>query len=115
MTRLRISGLDGLHNLPALGWGSEMTLSLKQPSEYMPWLEAARKTNRYARNWVLRLERHTNRHPECSGRPWGWWEVWPNGIEVGHWGSSGDGLKGVDVEAWNAEAKRISRPNNGRK
>ena len=87
-----------------------MPSTLKPPTEYLPWLESTRKTNPYARHWTLRLERHTNRHPECSGHSWGWWEVHPNGVEVGYWGSSGDDLKGVDVAAWNAEAERISNP-----
>ena len=82
---------------------------LKEPSEYLGKLEALRKVNRYAKRWALRLESHTNRHPECSGRPWGWYEIHPLGIEVGFWGSDKDDLKGVDIVAWNEEAERISR------
>lgn len=81
---------------------------LKPPEEYLPYLLQLRKSNPYAKNWVIRLEKHTNKHPECSGYPWGWYEVFPNGAVVGHWGSSKDDLKNVDIDAWNEEAKRIS-------
>jgi hypothetical protein len=83
--------------------------TLKPPDEYLPNLERLRKINRDAKRWSLRLERHTNRHPECSGHPWGWYEISPLGIEVGFWGSDKDDLKSVDIAAWNDEAKRISR------
>ena len=85
---------------------------LKEPAEYLVKLEALRKVNRYAKRWTLRLESHTNRHPECSGRSWGWYEIHPLGIEVGFWGSDKDDLKGVDIAAWNEEAERISRATN---
>ena len=87
-----------------------MAHTLKSPAEYLPRLEALRKVNPYAKRWTLRLERHTNRHPECSGRPWGWWTVHPLDVEVGYWGSDKDDLKGVDVDAWNAEAAQLSHP-----
>ena len=70
---------------------------LKEPAEYLVKLEALRKVNRYAKRWTLRLESHTNRHPECSGRSWGWYEIHPLGIEVGFWGSDKDDLKGVTL------------------
>lgn len=82
---------------------------LKEPAEYLVKLEALRKVNRYAKRWTLRLESHTNRHPDCSGRSWGWYEIHPLGIEVGFWGSDKDDLRGVDIAAWNEEAERISR------
>lgn len=84
---------------------------LKQPSEYMPALERLRKCNRYAKNWTMRLETKTNKHPSLDGRPWGWYEIFPLGIMVGHWGA-GDDLKGVDIKAWNMEAERISSVTN---
>ena len=86
-----------------------MAHTLKPPAEYLPNLERLRKANQYAKRWSLRLERHTNRHPECSGRSWGWYEISPLGIEVGFWGPYKDDLNGVDIAAWNEEAKRISR------
>lgn len=87
-----------------------MPNTLEPPSWYLPKLEQLRETNRYAKRWTLRLERHTNRHPECSGHPWGWYEIHPLGIEVGFWGSNKDDLKGVDINAWNQEAERVSHP-----
>lgn len=82
---------------------------LKEPAEYLVKLQALRKVNRYAKRWTLRLESHTNRHPDCSGRSWGWYEIHPLGIEVGFWGSDKDDLQNVDIAAWNEEAERISR------
>jgi hypothetical protein len=87
-----------------------MTNTLKPPAEYLPFLESLRKTDRYAKHWSIELERHTNRHPDCSGKPWGWYEVHPNRVEVGIWGDCKDDLKGVDIAAWNEEARRISNP-----
>jgi hypothetical protein len=87
-----------------------MPSTLNPPAEYLPSLERIRSVNPYAKLWTLHLERKTNRHPECSGHPWGWYEVSPIGAEVGFWGSNKDDLKGVDINAWNEEAKRISNP-----
>lgn len=87
-----------------------MPSTLEPPAYYLPKLERMRATNRYAKRWTLRLESKTNRHPECSGHPWGWYEIHPLNIEVGFWGSDKDDLKGVDINAWNEEAKRISHP-----
>ena len=83
---------------------------LKSPAEYLPWLERFRRCNRYAQSWIIRLEKHTNKHPALDGTPWGWYEVWPNNAHVGFWGRGKDDLKDVDVAAWNAEAARISSP-----
>ena len=87
-----------------------MTNTLKPPAEYLPSLERLRSANPYAKRWTLHLERKTNRHPECSGHPWGWYEVSPIRAEVGFWGSDKDDLKGVDIAAWNEEAERLSNP-----
>ena len=82
---------------------------LKQPAEYVERLNSLRESNPYAKRWVMRLERKTNRHFDCCGCPWGWYEIFPFGIEVGFWGSNKDDLKGVDIPAWNKEAERLSR------
>ena len=86
-----------------------MRETLKEPAEYMERLTRLRNTNPYAKRWIMRLERHTNKHPECNGSPWGWYEIFPFDLEVGFWGSSRDDLKGIDINAWNKEAERISR------
>lgn len=87
------------------------TTKLLPPAEYFPALRRLRERNRYARSWIMRLERMTNRHPETWGGAWGWYEVWPLGIEVGFWSDRGrDDLAGVDIGAWNAEAEALSAP-----
>jgi hypothetical protein len=87
-----------------------MTNTLKSPAEYLPLLESLREINCYAKHWSVKLERHTNRHPDCYGRPRGWYEVHPNNVVVGYWNAYKDDLKNVDIAAWNEEAKRISNP-----
>lgn len=82
---------------------------LKQPAEYVERLTRLRQSNPYAKRWVMRLEQKTNRHFDCYGRSWGWYEIFPFGIEVGFWGLDKDDLKGVDIPAWNKEAERLSR------
>ena len=87
------------------------TTGLQAPAEYLPALRRLRERNPYARNWTMRLERVTNRHPETWGGAWGWYEVWPFGVTVGYWSERGrDDLEGVDVNEWNAEAARLSTP-----
>lgn len=81
---------------------------MKEPEEYLPALEKFRKENKYAKTWELRLEKRTNRHRETGGGYWGWYEVWPLGVEVGFWGSNRDDLKGVDIKDWNQRAAAIS-------
>lgn len=85
-----------------------MREALREPSEYLERLGRLRQSNPYAKRWVMRLERHTNKHPECSGAPWGWYEIFPFSLEVGFWGSDKDDLKGVDIDAWNKKAKALS-------
>ena len=92
-----------------------MTQEIKAPDEYMPRLMKIRESNPYARRGVLRIERKTNRHPETSGGSWGWYEVCPLGITIGYWGSMRDDLRGIDIDAWNTEAARLSCPPNERR
>lgn len=82
--------------------------TLKEPEEYLPNLQKLREKNQYAKNWCIRIDRHTNRHPETGGGPWGWYEVWPFGITVGYWGTDRDDLKGVDRHEWNKRAEALS-------
>ena len=83
-------------------------IQLKEPFEYLTALERLREQNEYAKNWKLRVERHTNRHPATAGGLWGWYEVHPLGLEVGYWGAKRDDLRGVDLSAWNRRAEAIS-------
>ena len=84
-------------------------MHLKEPSAYLGALEALRRKERHARSLNLRLERRTNAHCDCSGKPWGWYEIYPIGVDVGFWGDGRDDLGGVDISAWNREAERISQ------
>jgi hypothetical protein len=86
-----------------------MTPTLKQPEAYHKQLIWLRERNPYAAQWVMRIERKTNRHPESAGGLWGWYEIWPLNIEVGFWGSNRDDLEGVDIAAWNKEAEQVSK------
>ena len=83
-------------------------LQLNEPSFYIPDLHKLRNRNKYTKSWKLKLETKTNRHPETAGGTWGWYEIFPLGITVGYWGSTKDDLKKVDIQAWNAEAERLS-------
>lgn len=87
---------------------SHCYVGIEPPSHFMPQLEALRKRNKYAKNWKLRLERKTNRHPECGGHPWGWYEVFPLQQTVGYWGSDCDDLRNCDIKLWNDEAEKLS-------
>lgn len=84
--------------------------SLAAPSDYLSDLKSLRERNKYAKSWELRVERKTNRHTTTGGYCWGWYEVFPLGKEVGFWNNetNRDDLKGVDISAWNAEAKLLS-------
>jgi hypothetical protein len=84
-----------------------VTNTLKDPSEYMEDLRKLRLSNPYAKNWKLRLETKTNRHPETNGGSWGWYEIFPLGMEIGCWGTTEDDLKGVDFNEWNAKAAML--------
>lgn len=84
-------------------------MKLKEPSEYLEALEDLRKKYSYAKHWKIHLTALCNRHPDLYGKPWGWYEIEPFGIDVGIWASDRDDLEGVDISAWNEEAERISR------
>jgi len=83
--------------------------TLKDPEYYMAYLNDLRERNKYAKNWVMRLECKTNRHPETGGADWGWYEIFPLGITVGYWGSTKDDLKEVDRIEWNRKAEKLSK------
>lgn len=90
-------------------------MTLKDPSEYMPQLNSLRAHNQYAKDWKLRIEKRTNRHPETGGGPWGWYEICPLGIHIAFWGTNRDDLKGVDIADWNRRAEEVSMPRKDEK
>lgn len=85
---------------------------LKDPSHYLPMLIKLRSENKYAKNWNLEIETHTNRHNDLNGYPWGWYSLSPLGIELGFWSKDRDDLKEIDIREWNKEAKEISKGTN---
>jgi len=82
--------------------------SLKEPEYYMDRLAKLRERNKYANNWPLTLQRKRNRHRATTGEEWGWYEIWPLGIEVGYWEGNKSDLEGVDINDWNSRAKILS-------
>lgn len=81
-----------------------MSEKLQEPEAYAERMAQWRSRNPGSRA-ALALERKSNCHPETDGRPWGWYELFPLRITVGHWGNQGDELKGVDIADWNRRAK----------
>ena len=61
----------------------------------------------YTNNWRLRLDKWANKHPAIDGSLWGWYEISPIGLHVGHWSKTEDDLADVDINAWNDEAQKI--------
>lgn len=84
-----------------------MSVEVKPPSYFIPRLKALRKRNMFAKNWRLRLERKTNRHPDSDGYAWGWYEVFPFQQTVGYWGRNRDDLKNCDIKRWNEMADTL--------
>lgn len=86
---------------------------LQPPEYYHQQLTDLRRTNKYAKRWKARLEVRTNRHPNCDGSPWGWYEVWPLDAHVGHWSGRNkekrDDLKGVDIDDFNAALAELDK------
>lgn len=81
---------------------------LYPPEHYLPMLEELRKHNKYAKNWIMKIESKTNKHPETGGGSWGWYEIFPLEITVGYWNSSMDDLAQINVEEWNKKAEELS-------
>ena len=83
---------------------------LRDPEEYLERLKKLRERNKYAKSWKLSLEKKTNRHTTTNGYLWGWYEIFPLGIEVGFWNNETgrDDLKDIDIAEWNNEAERLS-------
>ena len=79
----------------------------KQYAEKLTRFWAANKSAPYAKNWPLELRRHTNRHRSTRGFSWGWYEIHPLSLTVGHWGEDGDDLKGTDIASWNQQAAAL--------
>lgn len=88
---------------------------LKEPAEY---LEAwNRHIVRYGGKGYSRdapkIERRTNRHPNCDGTAWGWYEIHPLHIAVGYWnnGTGKDDIPAHTLKDWNIKAAYILNGN----
>lgn len=87
--------------------------TLESPEYYHQKLLALCRKNKYANSWKARIETNTNRHPNCDGSPWGWYEVWPLDTLVGYWSGRDkekrDDLKDVDIDAFNAALAELDK------
>ena len=89
-----------------------MACTLKDPIYYLEGLVLAREAHgdkKYTRDWAIELNERTNRHPDLSGKAWGWYSV--NNCTVGYWDSDGDDIlaSGIDIKAWKVEASKLSK------
>lgn len=48
-------------------------LNLKEPMEYLPYLNKYRDQSKYNRDVKLCIEKKRNRHTDTSGYSWGWY------------------------------------------
>ena len=88
-----------------------MACTLKDPIYYLEGLVLSREAHedkKYTKDWEIELVKKTNKHPNCDGTSWGWYQV--NNQTVGYWNSNGDDIlsSGIDLVAWKREAKRLS-------
>ena len=84
-------------------------MSLKDPEEYLPLLLKIRKEKPYAKDWNIYISKCTNRHTDCCGHAWGWYQIEPFKIEVGHWSQDMDDLSCVNIVEWNIKAINLSK------
>lgn len=83
------------------------------PEYYHDKLIELRKKNKYAKTWTAKIQVKTNRHPNCDGSPWGWYELWPLGITIGYWSGfkneKRDDLRGFDICGFNNKLIDLDR------
>ena len=82
-------------------------LNLKEPVEYLPYLNKYRNQSKYNKDVKLHIEKKCNRHTDTSGYSWGWYEVFPNGVIVGYWSKDQDDMEGFDLTAWKIKASLL--------
>ena len=90
------------------GYFTRTKPDMNPPETFIGYLQQLRKQNKYAQNWVMQIKRKTNRHVSTDGTSWGWYEVWPLEIIVGHWGGTQDDLRHCDIDVWNKRAAELS-------
>ena len=79
-------------------------LNLKEPIEYLPYLNKYRSKSKYNRDVKLCIEKKRNRHKNthlylC--------EVFPNGVVVGYWSKDKDDMEGFDLVSWKIKASLL--------
>lgn len=81
---------------------------LKTPEQYRDDVIRLAARCRYYSRQVLRIKKRTNRHTNCDGTLWGWYELFPLDKTVGYWseegGHSSSDLSQEDINAWNKRA-----------
>lgn len=82
-------------------------LNLKEPVEYLPYLNKYRNQSKYNGDAKLHLEKKRNCHTDTSGYSWGWYEVFPNGVVVGYWSKDKDDMEGFDLASWKIKASLL--------
>ena len=82
-------------------------LNLKEPVEYLPYLNKYRNQSKYNKDVKLHIEKKCNRHTDTSGYSWGWYEVLPNGVVVGYWSKDKDDMEGFDLASWKIKASLL--------
>jgi hypothetical protein len=84
-----------------------MTTTIKDPTSYTERLMAFNLSR--PRHWPrlqLGLVRKTNATTTANQPSWGWYEVFPLGDVVAHWGEF-DPLSKSDVSEWNKKASEL--------
>ena len=81
--------------------------SLKSVLEYQYDVQSFLRYHPTAKDATLKIEKRTNRHHSCDGSLWGWYEIYPLGIQVGTWGNINT-LKESEIDSWNTEAAKYT-------
>ena len=82
-------------------------LNLKEPMEYLPYLNKYRNHSKYNKDVKLHIEKKCNRHTDTGGYYWGWYEVHPNRVVVGYWSKDKDDMEGFDLVSWKIKASLL--------
>ena len=82
-------------------------LNIKEPVEYLPYLNKYRNQSKYNKDVKLHIEKKCNRHTDTSGYSWGWYEVLPHKTIVGYWSKDKDDMEGFDLASWKIKSSLL--------